>query len=74
MLVFLKFPSPFQTKVVPRRGHVITMASTNLQDIKLECEGCIVVFITLDEFLTFMTYHRVCSKKYHDGCLMWTGD
>ena len=55
--------SPFQTQVVARRGHVITMASTSLQDIKLECEGCRVVFITLDEFLTFMTYHRVCSKK-----------
>jgi len=22
-----------------------------------------VVFITLDEFLTFMTYYRACSKK-----------
>jgi len=39
------------------------MASTSLQDRKLKCEDCRVVFITLDEFLTFMTYRRVCSKK-----------
>jgi hypothetical protein len=46
--------SPFQTQVVPRRGNVITLSSTSLQDIKLECEGCRVVFIKRDEFLTFM--------------------
>ena len=55
--------SPFQTEVVPSRGHMITMASTSLHDIKLECEGCRVVFITPYEFLTFMTYRRVFSKK-----------
>jgi len=46
------------------------IALTSLQDIKLECEGCRVGFITLDEFLTFMTCHQVCSMKYHDGCHM----
>ena len=55
--------SPFQTQVVPRRGHVITMASTSLQVIKLECECCRVVFITFDEFLTFMTYRQIGSNK-----------
>jgi hypothetical protein len=27
------------------------MASTNLQDLNLECEGCSLVFVTLDRFL-----------------------
>jgi len=29
----------------------MTMASTKLQDLNLECEGCSLVFVTLDRFL-----------------------
>jgi hypothetical protein len=52
-----------RTPLILRRGHVITMASTSLQVIKLECECCRVVFITFDEFLTFMTYRQIGSNE-----------